>query len=145
MSQRFTLRHVRPATAATWTFALSGLAVMLTSPAHAQHSQAHPPSAAEATSAAGTAASTPSPSDWIDGEIRRIDSAQQRLTLKHAEIRHLDMPGMTMAFRLKPGLLTAEQLAALKVGDQVAFQVQSVQGQFQLTGLKPRSAAPVAE
>ncbi|UXH79282.1 copper-binding protein [Roseateles amylovorans] len=112
---------------------------MFQTPATAQeHAHDHAPSAtASASSAVGDAASA---EDWIGAEIRRIDTAQQRITLKHGEIRHLDMPGMTMPFRVKPGLLSAEQLAALKPGDSVEVRIQLIQGTPMITELRSRSS-----
>mgnify|MGYP001368725824 CR=1 FL=1 len=52
--------------------------------------------AAVAAMAQGTSAT-----DLTDGEVRRIDQAGGRLTLKHGEIRNLDMPPMTMVFQVR--------------------------------------------
>lgn len=104
------------------------------SPAFAQE-HVHHPHQAEAASDAATAP------DWTPAEVRRVDAAQQKLTLKHGDIRHLDMPGMTMAFRLKPGLLNAEQLAALKVGDKIEARIEQQQGQLVIVELRPATAS----
>ena len=34
-----------------------------------------------------------------EGEIRKVDMDNKKLTIKHGEIKNLDMPGMTMVFR----------------------------------------------
>ena len=66
------------------------------------------------------------------GEVRKIDTAQQKITLKHGEIKNLDMPPMTMAVRVKdPSLLN--QLA---VGDQVKFTVEKVDGTYTITQIQ---------
>ncbi len=36
-----------------------------------------------------------------EGEVSKIDKAQSKITLKHGEIKNLDMPGMTMVFQVK--------------------------------------------
>ena len=36
--------------------------------------------------------------DWASGEIRRLDPENKRLTIKHGEIKSIDMPPMTMVF-----------------------------------------------
>lgn len=36
-----------------------------------------------------------------DGEIRKVDLANGKVTLKHGDIKHMDMPGMTMVFTAK--------------------------------------------
>lgn len=55
-----------------------------------------------------------------DGEVRRIDAANGKITLKHGEIKHLDMPGMTMVFRVKDPVM----LEKLVVGDKIKFTVE---------------------
>jgi Cu/Ag efflux protein CusF len=74
--------------------------------------------------------------EWVDAEVRRIDLAGKKLTLKHGEIKHLDMPPMTMVFGLADGAAPAEQLAALKVGDKVKIQVAGKDGRTIVTALK---------
>ncbi len=72
-------------------------------------------------------AQTPS----IDGEVTKIDLAQARVTLKHGEIKNLDMPPMTMVFRVSnPKLL--ERVA---VGDKVRFAAEKVNGSYTVTAL----------
>jgi len=67
-----------------------------------------------------------------EGEVRKIDNAQQKITLKHGEIKNLDMPAMTMAFRVQdPGMLN--QLA---VGDHVRFTVEKVNGAYTVTQIQ---------
>jgi Cu/Ag efflux protein CusF len=34
----------------------------------------------------------------IDGEVRKSDKETGKITLRHGEIKHLDMPPMTMVF-----------------------------------------------
>ncbi|MBI5721367.1 MAG: copper-binding protein [Burkholderiales bacterium] len=67
-----------------------------------------------------------------DGEVRKIDRAQAKLTLKHGEIKSIDMPAMTMAYRVKD----ARMLDGLAVGDKVRFEAAKVDGQYVVTVLK---------
>ncbi len=67
----------------------------------------------------------------VDGEVRKIDAAQARLTLRHAEIKHLEMPAMTMVFRVKD----PKMLEGLNVGDKVRFSADKVDGQYVVTVL----------
>ena len=39
--------------------------------------------------------------DMTDGEIRKVDKENGKLTIKHGEIKNLDMPAMTMVFQVK--------------------------------------------
>lgn len=67
------------------------------------------------------------------GEITRIDKAQGRVTLRHGEIRHLDMPPMTMAYRVRE----ARWLDSLSVGARVRFVAEKVDGHYVITQLRP--------
>lgn len=73
---------------------------------------------------AGTALAQPT-----DGEVRKIDKAQSKVTLKHGEIKNLEMPPMTMVFRVKD----PKMLDALTVGDKVRFSVEKIDGQYTVT------------
>lgn len=67
-----------------------------------------------------------------EGEVRKIDKPQGRITLKHGEIKNLDMPPMTMVFRVRdPAML--EQVA---VGDKVRFDAEKVGGQYTVTAIR---------
>lgn len=64
-----------------------------------------------------------------DGEVTRIDKAQGRLTLRHGEIRNLEMPPMTMVFRLRD----PKMMDGLAVGDKVRFSAEKIGGQYTVT------------
>jgi Cu/Ag efflux protein CusF len=68
------------------------------------------------------------------GEVTRIDRAQSRITLKHGEIKPLDMPAMTMVFRVKD----AKLLEGLNVGDKVRFEAQKIDGYYFVTQIAPQ-------
>lgn len=57
--------------------------------------------------------------DLASGEVRRIDKAQNKVTLRHGELKAVEMPPMTMVF----GVREPKQLDSLKVGDKVLFKV----------------------
>ena len=61
---------------------------------------------------------------------RRIDAAHGKITLKHGPIDNLGMPGMTMVFRADPAVL-----GSVKVGDQVKFKADKVDGSIKVTEL----------
>lgn len=67
------------------------------------------------------------------GEIRRIDMNAGKVTLKHGEIKNLDMPGMTMVFSVQDKAL----LAPFKAGDKVRFYVIEDKGQYVITEMQP--------
>jgi Cu(I)/Ag(I) efflux system periplasmic protein CusF len=70
----------------------------------------------------------------IDGEVRKIDRAQAKITLKHGEIRNLDMPPMTMVFRVKD----AKLLDGLATGDKVSFTAEQIDGLLVVTTLQKK-------
>ena len=74
--------------------------------------------------AGSLAAFAQAPLPLVDGEVRKVDIAQQKITLRHAEIPNIDMSPMTMVFRVKePALLTQVQ-----AGDKVRFTADKVDG-----------------
>jgi Cu/Ag efflux protein CusF len=68
-----------------------------------------------------------------DGEVRKIDLGAKKITLRHGEIRNLDMPPMTMVFQVKDPAM----LHAVKVGDKVRFTVESANGAMTILSLEP--------
>lgn len=84
---------------------------------------------------APTHAATTAAAAWAEGEVRRIDLANRKITLKHGAISNLDMPPMTMVFTWQDGDLPAEQLAGLKPGDKLRFQARMTDGKTLLVAL----------
>lgn len=68
----------------------------------------------------------------IDGEVRKVDKDAGKLTIKHGEIKNLEMPPMTMVFRVKD-LAMLEQV---KPGDKVRFEAQKVDGLLTVTRIQ---------
>ena len=54
----------------------------------------------------------------VAGEIRKVDLATRKLTIRHGDIPNLDMPPMTMVFQADPRV----DLSGLKPGDAVRFK-----------------------
>jgi Cu/Ag efflux protein CusF len=66
------------------------------------------------------------------GEVRKVDAAAGKVTIKHERIANLDMDPMTMVFRAtKP-----EQLKSLKAGDKVRFRADSDKGALIVTHIE---------
>jgi Cu(I)/Ag(I) efflux system protein CusF len=65
----------------------------------------------------------------VEGEVKKIDIDAGKVTLKHGEIKNLDMPAMQMSFRVTD----PAWLKALQVGDKVSFTADKVAGQFTVT------------
>lgn len=73
--------------------------------------------------------------DMTDGEVRKVDKDSGKVTLKHGEIKNLDMPGMTMVFNVKDKAM----LANVKTGDRVKFKVVKEDGKYMVVELQPAS------
>ena len=69
----------------------------------------------------------------VEGEVRKIDKDAGKITLKHGPIPNLDMPGMTMVFRVKDPAM----LDAVKTGDKVRFTADKVGGALTVTEIAP--------
>ncbi len=68
----------------------------------------------------------------VNGEVKKIDEAQGKITLRHDPIANLDMDSMTMVFRVKdPAMLT--QVAA---GDKVVFEADRVNGALTIVSIR---------
>jgi Cu/Ag efflux protein CusF len=59
-----------------------------------------------------------------EGEVRRVDKDGGKLTIKHGPLANLDMPGMTMVFRVKDPAM----LDQVKEGDKIKFVADRVAG-----------------
>lgn len=68
-----------------------------------------------------------------DGEVRKVDKAANKVTLKHGPVPSIDMPAMTMVFRAKDPAM----LAGLKPGDKVKFEAQKVGDVYTVTRIEP--------
>ncbi|MGE0315093.1 MAG: copper-binding protein [Lautropia sp.] len=86
--------------------------------------------AQQAPAAAATAASE---APMADGEIRKVDKPAGKLTIRHGEIKNLEMPPMTMVFKAgDPAMLDR-----VKRGDKVRFRARDDNGQLVVTEMQP--------
>lgn len=92
-------------------------------PAMAQHAGAD-----HAQHGASAAASA----DATDGEVKKVDKASGKLTIKHGELKNLGMGAMTMVFRAKDPAM----LDKVKAGDKIRFTAESVNGALTVTSLE---------
>ncbi|MCC6212933.1 MAG: copper-binding protein [Burkholderiales bacterium] len=67
-----------------------------------------------------------------DGEIRKIDKAAKKITIKHGRIANIDMDAMTMVFAVKDPAL----LDKAKPGQKVKFQAEMVNGVATVTQIE---------
>ncbi|MCX7272923.1 MAG: copper-binding protein [Burkholderiales bacterium] len=106
-----------------------GLLAMSTVGAQTSTPAAPPAQPTQPTAPAQPPAATP----MIGGEIRRIDRAGGRVTIRHDEIAHLDMPPMTMVFQASPASL----LEGLATGNRIRFRVERSSGALVVTAIEP--------
>lgn len=76
--------------------------------------------------------SAPAATDMTDAEVRKVDKENKKLTLKHGEIKNLDMPSMTMVFQVTDGAL----LDRVKPGDKVRFKADKIGGAYTVTAIE---------
>lgn len=91
-------------------------------------------SAAHTAPPAASAAALPA-SPLVDGEVRKVDKEQGKLTLRHGPIPNLEMGGMTMVFRVTD----PKWLDGLKEGDKLSFTADRVNGVFTVTSIAPKA------
>lgn len=70
----------------------------------------------------------------VNGEVKKIDEAAGKITLKHGPIKSLDMTdeSMTMVFRVQDPAM----LKSVKVGDKVKFDADRVDGRITVTKIQ---------
>ena len=78
--------------------------------------------AALLTSAAFAQAALP----LTEGEVSKVDIDNKKISIKHGEIKNLDMPPMSMVFQVKDSAL----LDKVKAGDKVNFTADKINGVF---------------
>jgi len=85
--------------------------------------------------AAGLAVSAFAQAALTDADVRKVDKATGKITLKHGEIKNLDMPPMTMVFGVKDKAL----LDKVKAGDKVKFAAdKDATGEIVVTAIEAR-------
>ena len=70
----------------------------------------------------------------VEGQVTKINDAQQKITLKHGPIKNLDMDAMTMVFVVADSAM----LKAVKVGDEVTFEADRVNGRITITKIEKK-------
>lgn len=67
----------------------------------------------------------------VAGEVKKVDKEAGKMTIKHGPLANMDMPAMTMVFRVKePGMLEKA-----KAGDKINFAAERVNGAITVTHL----------
>ena len=93
--------------------------------AHAAHAS-HDAHAAHAGHQATASA------ELTDGEVKKIDKDSGKITLRHGELKNLNMAAMTMVFRVKDPAM----LEQVQVGSKVRFAADRVGGAITIVQLQ---------
>jgi Cu/Ag efflux protein CusF len=72
------------------------------------------------------AASAADGQQLASGEVRKVDKEAGKVTIRHGPIANLDMPPMTMVFRV----MDPAMLEQLKPGDKIRFAADKVNGNY---------------
>ena len=107
-----------------------GFALMGTASAQTAEPSSAP---TETTAPAGAAQAQPaSGAEMTEGEVRRVDKDNKKITIKHGPLKSLDMPGMTMVFGVKDDTV----LDKVQPGEKVQFQAEKIDGKFVVTAIE---------
>ncbi len=68
-----------------------------------------------------------------EGEVRKVDPANGKVTIRHGELKNLEMPAMTMVFRVKDPAM----LADIKPGDKIRFRAEQINGALTVVEMQP--------
>ena len=80
----------------------------------------------------GDAKPSAAANDMSHGEIKKIDTAAGKLTIKHGPLENLGMGAMTMVFKDQDPAM----LSQVKVGDKVDFVAEEVGGALTVVKLR---------
>ena len=99
--------------------------------AHAQNSPAGPDSRSPSPATAVASVNT----EMTEGVVRKVDRDAKKLTMRHGPIKNLDMPEMSMVFRVTD----PKMLEGLKPDAKVRFKADRIDGQMTVTHLEAAS------
>jgi Cu/Ag efflux protein CusF len=72
------------------------------------------------------------PAAMTSAEVRKVDKGAKKITLKHEEIKNLEMPAMTMVFQVSDPAM----LDKLKAGDKVKFNAEKLDAGYTVTRIE---------
>ncbi len=70
--------------------------------------------------------------EFTKGTVKKVDAKAKKVTLIHEELKDLEMPAMTMVFRVKDDAM----LEKLKEGASIEFIAERVDGKLTVTEVK---------
>ena len=90
------------------------------------------PFAYAAPSTAEAALDTGAPISMSEGEVKKVNKDAGKITIKHGELKNLDMPPMTMVFLVQD----PSMLDQVNPGDKINFVADKVEGKFTVTKIE---------
>lgn len=90
------------------------------------------PGASAAGPAGAHGAMAQSAAELADGEVRKVNKDASKLTIRHGAIGHMDMPPMTMVYRVSDPAM----LDRVKAGDKVRFSAEKIGGAYVVTRIE---------
>ncbi|MBY5566359.1 hypothetical protein HFO55_03670 [Rhizobium leguminosarum] len=70
--------------------------------------------------------------EFTKGVVNKVDAKANKVTIKHEDLKSLDMPAMTMVFRVED----PDLLERLKEGSKIEFVAERVNGKLTVTEVK---------
>jgi Cu/Ag efflux protein CusF len=70
--------------------------------------------------------------EFTKGKVKKLDEKAGKVTIIHEELKSLDMPAMTMVFRIGQGV----DAAKLKAGSDIEFSADRVNGKITVIEVK---------
>jgi Cu(I)/Ag(I) efflux system periplasmic protein CusF len=120
MKERKQMNAVKKLATVSLMFAAAAVAARTTPPE--DHSSHHSETSAAANADVAKA----------EGEVRKVDREARKLTLRHGPIPNLEMPDMTMVFRVAD----PKMLDGLEAKQKVRFTADRIEGQLTVTSLE---------
>jgi Cu/Ag efflux protein CusF len=79
-----------------------------------------------------TLAASAQAAEFTKGTVKKLDASAKKVTIAHEDLKNLDMPAMTMVFRVKDEAI----LAKLKEGAAIEFVADRVDGKLTVIEIK---------
>lgn len=70
--------------------------------------------------------------EFTKGTVKKVDAKAKKVTLIHEELKDLEMPAMTMVFRVKDDAM----LGKLKEGANIEIVAERLEGKLTVTEIK---------
>lgn len=70
--------------------------------------------------------------EFTKGKVKKVDAKAKKVTIIHEELKSLEMPAMTMVFRVKDDTM----LEKMKEGASIEFVAERVEGKITVTDIK---------